>query len=63
MKLLNVEDDGRTLYKLAPKDLVNYDYVISNANTHPNKKGHEWIANYIKLHGFNSQRVQEKDKI
>ena len=63
MKLLNVEDDGRTLYKLAPKDLDNYDYVISNANTHPNKKGHEWLANYIKLYGFNSQRVQEKDKI
>jgi hypothetical protein len=63
MKLLNVEDDGRTLYKIAPKDLVNYDYVISKANTHPNKKGHEWLANYIKLYGFNSQRVQEKDKI
>jgi len=45
---------------IAPKGSINYDYVISEANPHPNKKGHEWLANYIKLHGFNSQRVEEK---
>jgi len=47
---------------IAPKGTINYDYVISKSNPHPNKKGHEWLANYIQLHGFNSQRVQEKEK-
>ena len=47
---------------LAPKGTINYDYVIEKSNPHPNEKGHEWLANYIKLHGFNSQRVQEKEK-
>ena len=45
---------------IAPQNIMNHDYVISEANPHPNKKGHEWLANYIKLHGFNSQRVEEK---
>lgn len=48
--------------KKSPEKTINYDYVISKSNPHPNKKGHEWLANYIKLHGFNSQRVQEKEK-
>ncbi|BCU99020.1 MAG: hypothetical protein CM15mV25_0080 [uncultured marine virus] len=44
-----------------PKGTINYDYVVSKHNPHPNKKGHE-CANYIKLHGFNSQRVEEKNE-
>ena len=59
--------NNKELYKIfgkhvgiAPRDMINYDYVISDANPHPNKKGHEWIANCVRLYGFNSQRVQDK---
>ena len=33
---------------LVPKETINYDYVIEESNPHPNQKGHEWLANYIK---------------
>ena len=43
--LQDMEDDK--LGK-AQEGTINYDYVISKSNSHPNKKGHEWLAKYIK---------------
>tara|TARA_B110000858_G_C17362286_1_gene275787 strand:+ start:25 stop:492 length:468 start_codon:yes stop_codon:yes gene_type:complete len=43
--LQDMEDDK--LGK-AQEGTINYDYVISKNNPHPNKKGHEWLAKYIK---------------
>ena len=60
-KLHFIDTNGKPV-GLAPKGTINYDYVIEKSNPHPNGKGHEWLANYIELHGFNSQRVQEKEK-
>ena len=60
-KLHFIDTNGKPV-GLAPKGTINYDYVIEKSNPHPNGKGHEWLANYIKLHGFNSKRVQEKEK-
>lgn len=43
-----LEEIKKNNSKKAPEGTINYDYVISKGNPHPNKKGHEWLAKYIK---------------
>ena len=42
------DDSGYKAAVRAAENSINYDYVIQKSNPHPNGKGHEWLAKYIK---------------